>query len=315
VHAGLVGMALHNRDLCKESTVRLLHLKTILAATDLTKTSDSAARSAERLASAAGASLHVAHVAPESAGIVGTGGVRAEYAQTLGETMARLGISTGYTPHVPVGAPVSELAALADRLEADVIVMGRMKSKAAVPVERPLGGTAYAVITHSRVSCLAIRRELTLPLRHVLVAIDHSEASRGAMLLGLSWASALRERGDAGTRLTAVKVDEKTGTDSGGTHEKSVDDELDILRGHGGDWAGVSVRGVAVPGDDVAGVIAAQARELGADLVVAGTRGQRAGPDGTLGSVSARLLSRIDAPILLVPPAVWRNHARDVDRL
>ena len=296
--------------------MRLLRLNTILAATDLTKTSDAAVRSAGRLASGAGAALHVAHVAPESAGIIGTEGKRREYVQVLEQSVERLELQTAYTPHVPVGTPVSALAALADRLRADVIVIGRMGAKPAVPLDRPLGGTAYAVITQSLVSCLAIRRELAMPLRHVLVAIDHSAASRGAMLSGLSWASALRDRNGQGTTMTALKVEDGTSDAARDASGKdTVDHELDILRRYGGDWAGVTVNGATAPGSDVAAVIAATAAQLRADLIVAGTRGMRAGADGTLGSVSARLLSGVDIPILLVPPAIWRNHARDLDYL
>ena len=46
--------------------MRLLRLKTVLAATDLDPSSDSAVESAIRLSDAAGAKLHIGYVSPDS---------------------------------------------------------------------------------------------------------------------------------------------------------------------------------------------------------------------------------------------------------
>ena len=54
---------------------------------------------------------------------------------------------------------------------------------------------------------------------------------------------------------------------------------------------------------------------MDAELLVLGTRGLSAQRAGELGSVSAAVLARAKRPILLVPPAVWRDHARDMDYL
>ena len=67
--------------------MRLFKLQTILVATDLTETSVGAMVSAARLASAAGATLHVAHVASEQNELNADADRRAEYEQAIGNAV------------------------------------------------------------------------------------------------------------------------------------------------------------------------------------------------------------------------------------
>lgn len=292
--------------------MRLLRLTRVLAATDLTDTSTAALRSAARLAGSAGAALHVAYVAPKQTGIIASGGKRSEYQMELSESMGRIGDVPEFVPHVLEGEPSSALAAAADRVGADVIVTGRRRNTPDISTDRPLGGTAYAVITRSTIPCLAITDEMRVPVGRVLVAIDWSEASRGAMLVGLSWASALRSRAGEEPLMSVLHV-HKHGDATNPSAEQRVDHELDILRRNAGGWASVQVSGTTMPGNDIPDVVARLAHEMQVDLLVAGTRGLGARRDGTLGSVSAQLLSRVSAPVLLVPPAVWQTYAKDLD--
>jgi nucleotide-binding universal stress UspA family protein len=62
---------------------------------------------------------------------------------------------------------------------------------------------------------------------------------------------------------------------------------------------------------DVAQAIAHFAREQRSDLVVLGTRGLGLDATGRLGSVSAAVAERLETPILLVPPAVWADYAKE----
>jgi nucleotide-binding universal stress UspA family protein len=50
-----------------------------------------------------------------------------------------------------------------------------------------------------------------------------------------------------------------------------------------------------------------------ADLLVLGTRGLSAKNLPGLGSVSDAVTGQLQTPVLLVPPAVWRNHAHEID--
>ena len=293
--------------------MRLLQLKTVLVADDLVATSQSALRTAAVLHDAGGAALHIAHVAPGDNGMAARSGIRAEFMDALKNAAAQAHVGSDYTPHVLTGSVPEAIAGLVDRVSADVVITGR-RTRAALPMERPLGGTAFGIITSSLVPCLAVSEPMTIPLKRVLVAIDYSEASRGALLVGLSWASALRDRDGGNPLLTALHVHSDDGSADRARWKREVDHELDILRRAAGDWAGVEVSGMMTTADDVVSAITQQAASLDAELLVLGTRGRNP-QKGVLGSVSAAVLGRVQAPVLLVPPAVWRDYARDMDYL
>ena len=293
--------------------MRLLQLKTVLVAADLVATSQSALRTAAALHVGGGVALHDAHVAPGDSGIAARRGIRAEFLDALKNAAVQANIGSGYTPHVLTGSVPEAIAALADRISADVVITGR-RTRAALSMERPLGGTAFGIITSSLIPCLAVTEPMTIPLKRVLVAIDYSEASRGALLVGLSWASALRDRNGVKPLLTALHVHADDGSADRARWKREVDHELDILRRAAEDWAGVEVSGTMIPAEDVVSSIAQQAVSLNAELLVLGTRGRNP-RQRALGSVSAALLGRVRTAVLLVPPAVWRDHAKDMDYL
>jgi nucleotide-binding universal stress UspA family protein len=295
--------------------MRLLSLRTVLVATDLTPTSDPALDAAGNLAEAAGATVHVVHVAPPSADIIAREGRRSEYAQEVDTAVGRAGLPTGrHLVHVLGGAPPAAIASLADRIGADLIVLGRHREATQLRPEQPVGSTAYAVITRAAAPCLVIRRPLRLPLRRSLVAIDYSESARGALLVALSWTSALRSRTtDTGApALTVLHVDPGSrGNDS--RMRATMDQELELLRRDAGDWAGVDVQGVTQAGDHIAKAIAQFATQQQVDLVVLGTRGLSAERQSELGSISSEVTRLLDVPVLLVPPAIWRNYSQDLN--
>lgn len=294
--------------------MRLLQLRTVVVAHDLTPTSDAALRTAAAFAEHAGASVHVAHVAPPETGMMAQTGRRSEFMAEIDDAAKRARITTPFTPHVLEGDPAAAMAALAARVAGDVIITGRRAPR--VPMDRPLGGTAYAMVTRSLIPCLVVTSPMSPPMRRTVVAIDCSEASRGALLVGLSWASALRGRADAGEpMLTALHVHVGDGSAEQARMKRTVDHELDVLRRHAGDWAGVNVSGITRPGPDTVGAILSTVTELESDLLVLGTRGLGAAADKTLGSVSAAVIGKLQKPVLLVPPAIWRDFAKDIDYL
>jgi nucleotide-binding universal stress UspA family protein len=291
--------------------MRLLYLKTVLVADDLVATSEAALRTGAALRDGSGATLHVAHVAPESTHMAAQGGVRAEFVQSMEDNAKRAGIGRDYMPHVLSGTVPEAIAALADRISADVIVTGR-RTRAALRMERPLGGTAFGIITHSRVPCLAVSEPIAIPLKRVLVGIDYSESARGALVVALSWASALRDREGKPPTLTALHISSDASA-SGAGRPQDLDEELETLRRGSGDWAGVEVSGKTISAEDAVSAIAAHAKASKADLVVLGTRGGIARSDAALGSVSAAVLGAVQAPVMVIPPTVWRDYARDMD--
>jgi nucleotide-binding universal stress UspA family protein len=265
---------------------------------------------AQALATAAGAEMHVVHVDQPRvmAGSAARSG-ESTSVNAAGDLLerARVRVDQGHV-HVISGEPAPVMRDLAERLDADVIVLGPHRE--VHRDEGNLGGTALAIATHSSAPCLIVTRELRLPLRRVLVPVDLSDTARGALVMALSWSSALRgapRSADGGsTHLTAMFVDRAEGAGgatAGATHALAA--ELDRVRMDAGRWAGVEIHGVTVASADVGGAIAERAHDDDVDLIVLGTRGRGLDGANRLGSVSANVSRRVDVPVLLVPPAVW----------
>lgn len=297
--------------------MRLLELRTILVASDLTATSDAAVRTALDLSRATGAVLHVVHVVPGTDDQLDDENRRTHYLTMLDAELRGVGAREGdFASHVGRGEPASSIGEQSNTVDADVVVLGRGRMHAPARDDGPFGGTALAVMSRSRALCLVVANPLTLPISNAVVAIDRSESARAALLVALSWVSLLRATTPGAEHPTLMALHVDTGADSsesaGTVDPKTIEHELSVLRRNAGAWAGVTVLGETVEANDPATAIAQYARDHGSDLVVLGTRRPEHREVG-LGSVSATLASRLATPVLLVPPAVWRNHTKDVD--
>jgi nucleotide-binding universal stress UspA family protein len=283
--------------------MQFLVLRNILVATDLERADAPAMITGAQLANAAGAALHVACVVAVS------DGDRDEDVQTrarteMSEIVERAGASLNdVTIHVLSGDPALAIRSLSDRVRADVIVLGPHRARACL--SRSFGGTAFAIVTNAWSPCLIVPTPLRFPLGHVLVPVDLSDTARGALFVGLSWASALRGGGTGDTRLTALHVQGASST----TPPPFLEKELAIVRATGGTWAGVSIDSETVfNSNDAEGIVSFSNRHR-PDLVVLGTRGLGLDAVGRIGSVAASVMQSIDVPTLLVPPALWMAHA------
>lgn len=278
-------------------TMQLLTLKTVLSAIDVDDSSLPAIETGHRLARASGARLHVVHVSNSP------GAERA-----VAACLARLDVPPEQAAvHVIPGDPVLGVELLAGRIGADVLVVGSHRPRPDRNFPCPLGTTAMALVTTGNVPCLIADRPLPLPLGRVVVAVDISDAARGALMVGLSWASALRatEAGASGpTRLTALHVKSPAQDVSG-----ALEEEVARVRREAGSWAGVAIETITTEASDAASGIAEFATQHGADVIVLGTRGLGASDDGCCESVSASVLRRLDSSVLLVPPAMWKSYA------
>ena len=282
--------------------MRPLTLRTVLVATDLDRLSDVALDSAHRLATAAGAALQVVYVREPQ---------KAEDAGAVAAALRRAGVPEASAKlHLIPGSPAETIRALADRMTADVIVVGPHREHRHGTAGHALGGTARAIAERGFAPCLIAAKALHLPLERVVVPIDLSDTARGALLVGLSWASALRAGAldDGATTLTVLHVD-TVDEDIDRASNTSFDRELATVREDAADWAGVVVRGARQKSADAAQAVADYAANQDADLVVLGTRGLGLDDMARLGSVSAAITTRVRIPMLLVPPAVWRAHA------
>ena len=161
---------------------------------------------------------------------------------------------------------------------------------------------------------MVVSTPIRLPLRRVLVPIDLSDTARGALLVGLSWASALRsgpleDSNHTDVDLTALYVRKGSSTDTA-SPPKALERELEYVREASGTWAGVSIKGDTTVNDDATNGIVDYLGKNESDLVVMGTRGLGLDAVGRLGSVTESVARVIDSPVLLVPPAVWQEHVR-----
>jgi nucleotide-binding universal stress UspA family protein len=297
--------------------MKLLRLDVVLAAIDYDDASRVVLDAARALGAAGGADVHVVHVdQPRSPSRTAPSRGVEESADGAGAVDGRAAVEIDRSRvHVIAGEPARVMCDLAERLEADVIVLGPHREH--LEKEGALGGTALAIATEASAPCLIVTRGMHLPLRRVLVPIDLSDTARGALAVALAWSSALRGARssavtDAPTRLTAMFVDRAEGAGRVTPSARhALEAELDRVREDAGRWAGVEIHGVTVASTDAAGAIAEQARADDVDLIVLGTRG--IGLDDSerrLGSVSADVSRRVDVPVLLVPPAVWSEISR-----
>jgi len=285
--------------------MRLLTLKTILVATDLDDTTSiPPLQSGHALAQAAGARLHVVHASTSP-----------NVDRAVHATMNRAGLkTTDGTVHIVAGGAsdaAGPIGLLAGEIRADVIVVGPHRQRHDTARIRTLGNTALTLVTRVSMPCMVAPQPLRLPLRRAIVAVDGSDTARGALLVGLSWASALRvqSRKSTSTILTALHIEEPAqSADPPRSRASAVEDELNRLRSKAGAWAGVTIESAFVATENVAAGIVDYSNEHRADLVVLGTRGFGLNTQDRLGSVSTAATQQLSAPALLVPPAVWRAY-------
>ena len=293
--------------------MRLLKLGTILVATDLTETSAGAIATATRLADAAGASLHVAHVAPEQDELNGAANRGREYDRDLEKAVDPAG-ATRPERHLLFGEPHRAISSLAGKIKADVVVVGRRAGTSRGTAARPVGSTAYSFVTHTLVPVLVVVEPLSIPMHEAVVAIDASEAARGSLLVALSWSSALRPRGPVTAGLTVLHVDDGADpTEQSTQMRRSAAHDADVLQRNAAGWAGVNVKKLTIKDSDPAAAISRHVIDSGAELVILGTRASAEHGLSVWGSVSAAVTRQVSIPILLVPPAIWRDHVRDID--
>jgi nucleotide-binding universal stress UspA family protein len=200
-------------------------------------------------------------------------------------------------------------------LDADVVILGR-RADTDVALWAAPGNVAYTAASRSLAPCLVVAKPLTLPVRKTIVGIDWTETARGALLVALSWVSAVRPRNGSAddATLTALHVHPGGDATSGvaPVDGRTIEHELSVLRRNAGTWGGVTVESETLEGEAPADIIANYAVQHGAELLVLGTRGFME-PEDRLGSVSTSVTARVSIPVLLVPPAVWRDYTREID--
>ena len=279
--------------------MRPLAVSSVLVTTDLSEGSHAALAAAGELARLTGAKLTVLHVRD-------TRDAEQER-QAVQDMRARVGSQTNDTDvRVLVGDAAETIVQQAQRVGADVIVLGPHRQR-----ERTgkLGSTADQVVRHAQLPCLVVPAQLSLPLQRVLVPVDLTEAAYGALLVGFSWASALRQPArSALAQSTDVCILHVTHNDEDRTGAReTLHQQVESIHSRVAQPPGVHIREVVTNGGDPAQTILQQVREEQVDLAVLSTRGN--GDRDMLGSVSSAVVRQCPGPVLLVPPEVWRQHA------
>lgn len=300
----------------------------ILAATDLTQGSDVVLRAAGRLARALCAELHVVHALEfPIADFPGLRGSSPSLRDRAGEEVELLDEQIART--LPPGVVASSRQvvirraprAILDRareVSADLVVLGPHRRHGRR--DGFLGTTAERVIRSSDAPCLIVREDLSLPLCRVVVPLDLSEPSRGALDLALAWAGALGsfdpECGLPGTELQVMHVIPPASLPAHLSFDRAVIgpvlyDEVEAAVARSAHGAAVPVREEVLWGDEPAGAILRYAEEGRADLLVLATHGHGALRRALVGSIASAVARGAGCPVLLVPPALWKGDGEE----
>ena len=216
------------------------------------------------------------------------------------------------------GDPIDVLLAAVEDEHADLLVVGS-RGVGDRP-ELALGSTSLHVLQAARVPVLVVpachpaaAAADGLRLRHLLVGVDHSQASRTALELAADVAASL------GGSLSVLEVVEYVPpfpldepTEAGGGHQGRVaETAMALLEA---EVRGVRARGVGVQvvvrSGDPAATLLEVADDVDADLVVVGTRCHPRPDELLLGSVARTVADRARRPTLVVPATAGPVHLR-----
>lgn len=287
------------------------HIRSILAASDLTEATDAVVRAAAALAELTGADLHIVHAfdmelsayAPRNPQVPGLDDWVRDAARELDVQIRR-----ALPPTAPAVASREVLVEKAhDAIEqraaavrADLIVVGRHRARPAG--DSFLGSTAERVIRTAEVPCLVIGAGLSMPLRRLLVPQDLSESGSKALDVALQWGAAFS--GD-GLQLTVLHViprvyDVKEIAFDTAVIGPELEREVEAARVRTG-VPDVIVRELVRWGDHPAEEIVRVAEEEGADLIILATHGYGAVKRFLIGSVASGVTRGARCPVLLIP--------------
>lgn len=285
-----------------------MHLRHILAASDESDAGRQAVRTTLELASRTGARITVVRVeATEAARLMAVqGGYKSSEAVDDRPAVERLrrwleadvlqreeagcvGLSIAF------GIPAIEICRSAERLGADLIVLGRKRHSQRARLL--LGDTADAVARRSRFPCLFVPPEPG-ELRSILVGLDGSDRGMAVLHGACGFAQ------DAGASLQVVTVERSTADEPwhlapafpvarSSALQAQV---LAVFRREG-----IPELSVAVRRGDIVDAVLAEIVETGSDVLAIGYH--RGGPPGVLeaGSTARRLAHAAPCAVLTIP--------------
>lgn len=291
----------------------MIHLASILAATDLSPPSRLAADRAARLAHETGATLHLLHVLPGDvlqelrqwlgAGHAAESQLREDARHDLHELAARLQSMRHATinPVSASGPVLDEIGQHAEQLDAKLLVLG---ARGAGYLRRLMvGTTAERLLRRTTRPVLVVRQTPHEPYRRTLVALDFSAWSLPSLSLArrvaphahLVLMSAFEIPFE--DKLRFAGVDDRTIGEYRRQARLDTAARLDAFAHDAGLKAGQWTQCVAE--GDASLCIVEKAQEQECDLVVLGKHGQSAAEDLLLGSVTKHVLAEGSTDLLV----------------
>ena len=279
--------------------------RSVLAATDLSRTAGAALVWAAELARAAEAELHIVYaldIQPLPEGGPFLDGIfpelLVEARESLSAHVARLELPLEPTT-AEVGLPVAHRS-IVDRaaaVAADLIVLGPHRDGGA-PL---LGSTADGVLRRARCPVLVARGAPSIPVSGVVVPVDLSAHSLAALELVVAWLPWLGE--GAEVRAVYVIPEALAGAERALDRDRLLDQlEAAATDAVGGSEAGPDVVPEVVAARSPAEGIVACAAAPGRDLIVMASHGSGAVKRALVGSVASRVARTAAGSVLLVPP-------------
>jgi len=289
----------------------------ILLATDGSREAELAGRTAADLASGTSSELHVVHVGevapvyhPERHGYLARyDKIQEEARRSLDEQVEQLRTAgaTITQAHLRMGRADEEIVALAEELGAGLIVMG---NRGRGGVRRALmGSVSDSVVRHAHCPVLVVRADPMVFPAKILVATDGSREAE----LASSSAAELAERTGSELHIVYVghipliyyespgawaldpdlrsRMQERAGEET----KARLDEQVRRVREDGGEVAEAHAR-LGRPDAEIVGL----AEELGAGLVVIGSRGLGPLRSALMGSVSHSVVRHARCPVMVV---------------
>lgn len=200
---------------------------------------------------------------------------------------------------VEQGDPRPGILAVADREEADLVVVGRVGDSTGPGLLR-IGSMAEWLAHHTALPLAVVGGAVNLEVRSVLVGVDGSAGSRAAV----DWVRELRAAGTL--RVVAASVQqpllEWTPADSPDNWRRGLERSIRDDYAAALETAGVAVEAAALTGASVADALLEASADERVDFVVVGTRGLGGFAGLRIGGVALKILHRADRPVVLVPP-------------
>jgi nucleotide-binding universal stress UspA family protein len=277
-------------------------LSRILVGVDFSDAAFDAFECALTLSARHNAELVVVHAVPHDEPFSWHARARTALHEQLRLRAARAHVA--FEERVQSGDPAEIVLLHARALRPDLIVVGTHQRRGFDRLR--LGSVAARVAAKATAAVLLVPRhrqtKATQPFRHVAVAVDFSAASERAVEHALALAAS------PGDRITLVHVvpgatagPRHTSCDAGHEQHRLIDVARERLHAVVPPERTVAVIEVRVRGGQPAAEIRRAIEDIGADLLVVGTRKRGLVSRALFGTTASQLLKTVPVPMLTVP--------------